>query len=111
MESRSTAMMGLPIESTNMRFSPRKIDRLLRKKDIVRAANVYERDADGRVCERTLAVEDIESRTPEPREVIELNEETEQMILRSLRIYKGTVLYVAFMVTMAVLILVLQLIF
>lgn len=67
--------------------------------NIARAAFVDERDAHGTVRTRVLDVRDVEERKPKAKEIVVVEGEIEQQILRSLRSYKITLLYIAVMVT------------
>lgn len=91
--------------------SPRRLARILRDSQAARIATVQERDGRGNLCQRTLDITDIELNVKEPREVIAMDEELERQVLHTLKMYKGSLQYVTFMVTIAVLILFLQLVF
>lgn len=90
---------------------PRRLARILRDSSSARVVEVYEKDGDGKVCRKAMDVRDVESHTREPKEVVAMDEEFESEVRHSLKIYKGSMLYLVVMVTIAVLILVLQVIF
>lgn len=92
-------------------MSPKTIVRHLQKGQVSRAAMVYERDSSGEVVTKLLDVRDVEERKQDCKEIIVVDEATEQKILKSLRVYRYSLLYVAVMVTIGVLLLILNVFF
>lgn len=90
---------------------PRRLARVIKDSSAARIAIVHEKDGSGNVCRKAMDIHDVEVCTKEPREVIAMDEELEKQVLHSLKVYRGSMLYVAVMVTIAVLILLLQAIF
>lgn len=66
----------------------------------IRAAAVLETDNDGCVVSRVVDVRDVEERKADCPEVLLMDKETEQEILRRLKGYRNTCTYIAVMVTL-----------
>jgi hypothetical protein len=92
-------------------LTPTMIVRHLRHGNVGRAAMVHERNEKGEVVAKLLDVRDVEERKPECKEIVVVDEATEKKILRTLTVYRYSLLYLAVMVTIGVLLLLLELIF
>lgn len=85
-------------------MSPKTIVRHLHQGNVGRAAVVHEKDPSGEVVMKILDVQDVEERKPDCKEIVVVDEETEKKILRSIKIYGYTIIYLAVMMTITVII-------
>lgn len=92
-------------------MSPQMIVRHIRNGNVARAAVVHERNHAGEVISRVLDVQDVEARSDECKEIVVVDETTERKILKTLRLYRYSLLYLAVMVTIGILLLVIDIFF
>lgn len=85
-------------------LTPHKVLRHIRKGTVARAATVYERDPCGRVVTKILDVEDVEKRTPQPKEIVVVDKEFEREIRAALKRYSNTMTFIAVMVVLILLV-------